>query len=70
MVGQSSGNHLKYGYYECCTKKRLRTCKKSNVKKELIEKTGIDHTLKYILTDQVCDQLVDLAHQELLKQED
>lgn len=70
MVGQSSGNHQRYGYYECCTKKRLRTCKKSNVKKELVEKAVINFTLEYILTDEVCDRLVNLAHEELLKQED
>ena len=70
MVGQSSGNHIKYGYYECSTKKRLRTCKKSNVKKELIERAVIDFTQQYILIDKVCDQLVSLVHEELLKEED
>ncbi len=65
MVGQSSGSHTTYGYYECSTKKRLRTCKKSNVKKELIENTVINYTIDYILTDEFCDKLVGLIHTKI-----
>ena len=67
MVGQSSGSHTKYGYYECSTKKRVRTCKKQNVKKELIENAVVDYTVKYVLSDEVCDTLATLAHEEAVK---
>lgn len=64
MVGQSSGNHEKYSYYECSTKKRLRTCKKSNVKKETIENAVISYTIDYILSKDFRNTLVDLILQQ------
>jgi len=65
MVGQSSGNHTTYSYYECSTKKRLRTCKKENVKKELIENAVLDYTINYVLTDDFCSMLVNLIHSKI-----
>ncbi len=64
MVGQSSGNHEKYSYYECSTKKRLRTCSKSNVKKETIENAVINCTIEYILSKKFREALVDLILQQ------
>ncbi|MGX8711667.1 MAG: recombinase family protein [bacterium] len=60
MVGQSSGNHERYSYYECSTKKRLRACKKANVKKETIEQAVIDFTREYILSESFRKGLVKL----------
>ncbi|WP_277668985.1 recombinase family protein [Caproiciproducens galactitolivorans] len=64
MVGQSSGNHEKYSYYECSTKKRLRTCHKSNVKKETIENVVIDYTINYILSEKFREKIIDLVLQQ------
>ncbi|WP_166525106.1 recombinase family protein [Caproicibacter fermentans] len=64
MVGQSSGSHEKYSYYECSTKKRLRTCSKSNVKKETIEAAVINYTIDYILSEEFRESLVDLILQQ------
>ncbi|MCY1715306.1 recombinase family protein, partial [Caproiciproducens galactitolivorans] len=64
MVGQSSGSHEKYSYYECSTKKRLRTCSKSNIKKETIENAVINYTIDYILSKEFRESLVDLILQQ------
>lgn len=64
MVGQSSGNYEKYSYYECSTKKRLRTCSKSNVKKETIENAVVTYTIDYILSKEFREALVGLILQQ------
>ena len=68
MVGESSGMTGRYNYYECSTKKRLRTCSKKGVKKETIENVVTDYTVKYVLSDEVCNALVELAHKQSAQQ--
>lgn len=57
MVGQSSGKDHTYGYYECSSKKRLRTCDKKNVKKEVIEQKVLQYTINYVLADDTIKEI-------------
>lgn len=68
MVGESSGTTGKYNYYVCNAKKRLRNCKKKDVRKEVIESAVLDYTMNYVLSDEVCDILADMAHTESMKE--
>lgn len=65
MVGQSSGNHTTYGYYECSTKKRVRTCNKKNVKKELIEDAVLKCTLDMLFSGETYNHLIELLKPDL-----
>jgi hypothetical protein len=58
MVGQSTTNTkgLSNYYYECGTKKRLKTCDKKNIRKEWIENLVVEETMK-ILTDELIDYI-------------
>ncbi|MBE6722760.1 MAG: recombinase family protein [Ruminococcaceae bacterium] len=68
MVGESSGTTGKYNYYVCNAKKRLRNCKKKDVRKEVIESAVLDYTMNYVLSDEVCNALADMAHAESMKE--
>ncbi|WP_413778074.1 recombinase family protein [Caproicibacterium sp. XB1] len=68
MVGESSGTTGKYNYYVCNAKKRLRNCKKKDIRKEVIESAVLDFTVNYVLSDEVCNALADMAHAESMKE--
>jgi len=52
MIGESgrSSNGNTYHYYSCATRKKYKTCKKKNEKKDFIEWYVVEQTLEYVLT--------------------
>ena len=68
MVGQSTTNTKGYttAYYECNVKKRLKTCKTKNVRKEQIEKLVVDETMK-IFTDDLIDYIAEKVYTVCVK---
>lgn len=65
MVGMSA--HGKYSYYECSTKKRQHTCKKSPVRKEQIEDLVLRQTLTLLTPeniDYIAEQTAALSEKE------
>ncbi|MCL2189802.1 MAG: recombinase family protein [Defluviitaleaceae bacterium] len=58
MVGQSTTNTKGYttAYYECNVKKRVKTCKKKNVRKDWIEGLVVSETMA-MLTDELIDYI-------------
>lgn len=63
MIGLSgTGKHgEKHYYYACSTKRRFRTCDKSNVLKQAIEDAVIEKVCNICLTDEMIDTIVTAA---------
>ncbi len=70
MVGESgtSGTGAIYNYYKCTDRKKHRGCQKQNEKKELLEQTIVQETIKQIaqphIIHQIAKNVSDLAYKE------
>lgn len=63
--GTSKGGNV-YNYYSCGNRKRNRTCDKSPLKKELIERLVVEDALA-LLTPETIDELADMAIRQSVK---
>lgn len=64
MIGDSGTGKSgrKWYYYSCINKKRRgHVCKKKTVKKDEIERLIVEHTVNYVLQDEVIEYIVDLV---------
>ena len=62
MTGESGTSHTgaKYNYYTCSTRKRFRSCDKTPLKKDFIERAVVEDALT-ILTPEVIEELAEAA---------
>lgn len=70
MVGESgtSKTGKLYNYYKCVTRKKKHNCDKKIERKEWLEQTVVDYTVKHVLTDENIDKIAAKAV-ELLEKE-
>lgn len=70
MIGESgtSRHGTTYRYYKCATRKREHACDKKIERKEWIERTVVEYTKNYVLTDEniekIAEKVVELITQE------
>ena len=70
MIGESgtSRHGTTYRYYKCATRKREHTCDKKIERKEWIERTVVEYTKNYVLTDEniekIAEKVVELITRE------
>ncbi len=70
MVGESgtSKTGKLHHYYKCAGRKRKRNCDKKVEKKEWLERTVVEYTVRYVLTDETIDKIATRA-MELIEKE-